>query len=81
MDIFDHLLTPPYKMTTVRNIFTSYRKFLVVPLVNEVEWTSYKYSYINIITRRRKRQRSPRVWISAVLIFHSGDSELGIKRS
>ena len=32
-------------------------------------------------TRRRKRQRSPRVWISAVLIFHSGDSELGIKRS
>ena len=53
MDIFDHLLTvntpPPYKMTTVRNIFTSYRKFLVVPLVNEVEWTSNKYSYINII--------------------------------
>ena len=37
-------------MTMVRNIFTSYRKFLVVPLVNEVEWTSDKYSYIiNII--------------------------------
>ena len=36
-------------MTMVRNIFTSYRKFLAVPLVNEVEWTGDKYSYINII--------------------------------
>ena len=41
--------SPPYKMTTVRNIFTSYREFLAVPLVNEVEWTSNKYLYINII--------------------------------
>ena len=50
MNIFDHLLNPPLnKMTMVRNIFTSYQKFLAVPLVNEVEWTSDKYSYVNII--------------------------------
>ena len=50
MNTFDHLLNPPFEqMTMVRNIFTSYRKFLAVPLVNEVEWTSDKYSYINII--------------------------------
>ena len=36
-------------MTMVRNIFTSYRKFLAALLVNEVEWTSDKYSYITII--------------------------------
>ena len=36
-------------MTMARNLFTRYRKFLAVPLVNEVEWTSDKYSYINII--------------------------------
>ena len=54
MNIFDHLLNPPLnKMTMVRNIFTSYRKFLAVPLVNEVEWTSDKYSYINIIHAAR----------------------------
>ena len=41
-------------MTTIRNIFTSYRKLLVVPLVNEVEWTSNKYSYINIIHTARR---------------------------
>ena len=50
MNIFDHLLNPPLnKMTMVRNIFTSYQKFLAVPLVNKVEWTSDKYSYVNII--------------------------------
>ena len=43
------------------------------PVINIHKLTSF--------TRRRKRQRSPRVWISAVLIFHSGDSEPGIKRS
>ena len=76
MNIFDHLLNHPFQQNdNGRNIFTSYRKFLAVPLVNEVEWTSDKYSYITSFTRRRKRQRSPRVWISAVLIFHSGDSE------
>ena len=51
MNIFDHLLNPPlYKMTMVRNIFTCYRKFLAASLVNEVEWTSDKYSYINTIS-------------------------------
>ena len=47
MNIFDHLLNPPFEQ--VHNIFTTYRNFLAVPLVNEVEWTSDKYSYINII--------------------------------
>ena len=81
MKIFDHLLNPPLsKMTMVRNIFTSYRKFLAAPLVNEDE-PVISIHILTSFTRRRKRQRSPRVWISAVLIFHSGDSEPRIKRS
>ena len=72
MNIFDHLLNPPLnKMTMVRNIFTSYRKFLAVPLVNEVEWTSDKYSYIYIKGALDNFSLIPNFFFKKVEIFIS----------
>ena len=79
-EYFDYLLTP---------LWTKWQRFTTfLPAIGSF-WRSHwsmklNEPVINIhiltsFTRRRKRQRSPRVWISAVLIFHSGDSEPGIK--
>ena len=48
MNIFDHLLTPSPPLQN-DNGSEHFYQFLEVLLVNEVEWTSNKYSYINII--------------------------------
>ena len=84
VNIFDHLLIKS-------PLWTKWQWFATfLPAIGSF-WRSHwsmklNEPVINIhiltsFTRRRKRQRSPRVWMSAVLIFHSGDSEPKIKRS